>query len=91
MNKTDLIEFIAEEVEMTKVMAARTVDAMLDGIKKGLKEDGTVAVVGHGTYSVVERAAREGRNPQTGEKINIAASKSVKFKVGKDLKEEVKG
>lgn len=90
MNKTGLIEYLAEEVELSKAMAGKVIDAVFDGIKKGLQEDGIFSSVGHGTYSVVERAAREGRNPQTGEKITIAASKSVKFKVGKELKDSVK-
>jgi DNA-binding protein HU-beta len=89
MNKTDLVNFVAEKVDVSKALAARALDAMLEGVHEGITKDGSVALVGHGTYSVSERAEREGRNPQTGEKMIIKASKSVKFKVGKDLKDKV--
>jgi DNA-binding protein HU-beta len=91
MNKADLINYVVEQSEdVSKALATRMVDKVLEGIKHGLVEDGSVALVDHGTYQVVERAARDGRNPQTGETMKIPASKSVKFKVGKKLKESVK-
>lgn len=91
MNKTDLINYVAEQVEeLSKATAAKAVNAVFSGIKHGLAQDGDVAIVGHGAYSVVTRAAREGRHPQTGATMQIPATKQVKFKVGKDLKDEVK-
>jgi DNA-binding protein HU-beta len=90
MNKQDLIEAILANKEAgieSKAAAARAVDAVLDGITAGIKKDGLVQLIGFGTFSVKERAAREGRNPLTGEKIKIKASKTVSFKVGAGLKE----
>ena len=89
MNKQDLIEAILANKEAgieSKAAAARAVDAVLDGITAGIKKDGLVQLIGFGTFSVKERAAREGRNPLTGEKIKIKASKTVSFKAGADLK-----
>ena len=93
MNKQDLIEAILANKEAgieSKAAAARAVDAVLDGITAGIKKDGLVQLIGFGTFSVKERAAREGRNPLTGEKIKIKASKTVSFKVGAGLKETAK-
>ena len=93
MNKQDLIEAILANKEAgieSKAAAARAVDAVLDGITAGIKKDGLVQLIGFGTFSVKERAAREGRNPLTGEKIKIKASKTVSFKVGAGLKEPAK-
>lgn len=93
MNKQDLIETILANKEAgieSKAAAARAVDAVLDGITAGIKKDGLVQLIGFGTFSVKERAAREGRNPLTGEKIKIKASKTVSFKVGAGLKETAK-
>lgn len=89
MNKTDLINHVAESVDMTKVAAARAVDAVLDGIMSVLASGESVAIPGFGTFSVSERAARAGRNPQTGEVLQIAAATMVKFKAGKALKDAV--
>ena len=89
MNKADLVNFVAGQVEeVSKAVTAKIVDAVFAGIKHGVVTDGAVAVVGHGTYALVERAEREGRNPRTGETMTIPASKSVKFKPGKDFKDE---
>ena len=80
MNKQDLIEAILANKEAgieSKAAAARAVDAVLDGITAGIKKDGLVQLIGFGTFSVKERAAREGRNPLTGENIKIKASKTV--------------
>jgi DNA-binding protein HU-beta len=93
MNKQDLIEAILANKEAgieSKAAAARAVDAVLDGITAGIKKDGLVQLIGFGTFSVKERAAREGRNPLTGEKIKIKASKTVSFKVGAGLKATAK-
>ena len=93
MNKQDLIEAILANKEAgieSKAAAARAVDAVLDGITAGIKKDGLVQLIGFGTFSVKERAAREGRNPLTGEKIKIKATKVVSFKVGAELKATAK-
>ena len=90
MSKTELVEFIANEAGLTKADAARALDAAINGVTKGLKKDGKVTLVGFGTFSAKKRAAREGRNPQTGEEIKIAASKAPRFKAGKVLKDSVK-
>ena len=93
MNKQELIDAILANKEAgieSKAAAARAVDAVLDGITAGIKKDGLVQLIGFGTFSVKERAAREGRNPLTGEKIKIKASKTVSFKVGAGLKETAK-
>lgn len=89
MNKTDLIQAVAEAAELTKASAQRAVDAALETITQALKEGDAVAIPGFGTFSVGERAARTGRNPQTGETIEIAAATVVKFKAGKGLKDAV--
>ena len=93
MNKQDLIKAILANKEAgieSKAAAARAVDAVLDGITAGIKKDGLVQLIGFGTFSVKERAAREGRNPLTGEKIKSKAAKTVSFKVGAGLKETAK-
>ncbi|MCG5260394.1 HU family DNA-binding protein [Cupriavidus gilardii] len=89
MNKTQLIEAVAKQGEMTKTLAGIAVDAVLTGIKTGLQEDGEVSLTGFGSFAVTEREARQGRNPMTGEAIQIAASKAVKFKAGQALKDAV--
>lgn len=90
MNKTELVNHVVDNVDgLSKVLASKVVNAVFDAIKYGLKQDGDVAIIGHGSYVVGERAAREGRHPQTGETMHIPAAKVVKFKVGKDLKDEV--
>lgn len=91
MNKQELIEAIANNEEAglgSKAAAERALKAVLDGITGGLKADGEVQMIGFGTFSVKERSARTGRNPRTGEEIQIAASKTVGFKVGSALKKE---
>ncbi|MDR3491750.1 MAG: HU family DNA-binding protein [Gammaproteobacteria bacterium] len=90
MNRSDLIELIAEKAELTKAAATRALDALLEGVVVSLKEGDPVLLVNFGTFVVKQRAAREGRNPQTGEKINIKAAKIVGFKAGKALKDAVK-
>ena len=93
MNKLDLIEAILANKEAgfeSKAAAGRAVDAVLDGIAAGIKKDGNVQLIGFGTFSVKTRAARTGRNPQTGATIKIKASKTVSFKVGAALKETAK-
>jgi DNA-binding protein HU-beta len=90
MNRTELIDLIAEKAELTKVAAQRALDAVLDGVTVSLQKGDPVVIVNFGTFTVRQRAAREGRNPSTGEKIKINAAKVVGFKAGKALKEAVK-
>lgn len=89
MNKSDLIEVMAEAGDISKTAAGRALDALTDAIAVALKQGETVSVIGFGTFSVKERAARTGRNPQTGATIEIAASKTPSFKAGKALKDAV--
>ena len=89
MNKQDLIDQIAEKADLPKVKAQEVFETMLDVIKTSLKKGEDVKLVGFGTFTVSERAATTGRNPRTGEAINIAASKQPKFKAGKELKDAV--
>ncbi len=86
MNKLELVDHIASEAELTKVAAAKALEAALEGIEKTLKKGEEVRLVGFGTFSVRERAAGKGRNPATGEDIKIAASKNARFKPGAALK-----
>ena len=87
MNKSELIESIAQSADMTKTDATRALEATVDSIKKALKKGDTVALVGFGTFSVGKRAARTGRNPRTGQEIKIKAAKVPKFSAGKGLKD----
>lgn len=87
MNKTDLISAIADEAELSKADAGRAMEAFFNTVQKTLKKGEDVTVVGFGTFTVRERAARTGRNPRTNETINIAASKAPAFKAGKTLKD----
>ena len=89
MNKNDLVAFVADKAEMTKADAARAVDAVVEGITETLKEKGEVRLVGFGTFSVAYRQASKGRNPRTGEEIDISESYQPKFKAGKGLKDAV--
>lgn len=89
MNKAELIEAVANAADLNKAAATRAVDAMLGSITDALKKGEQVALVGFGTFEVRERAARTGRNPQTGETINIKAAKAPAFKAGKALKDAV--
>jgi DNA-binding protein HU-beta len=89
MNKGDLIENVADETGLSKADASRAVDALIGAITGELKSGGQVSLVGFGTFTVKHRAARQGRNPRTGEAIQIKASKVPGFKAGKALKEAV--
>ena len=89
MNKNELVTAVAEKSGLSKADAARAVDAVIESVTGSLKSGGDVRLVGFGTFSVVARAATEGRNPRTGEKIKIPASKRPKFKPGKALVEAV--
>ncbi len=89
MNKSELIEAVAQSADLSKASAARAVDAVVDAITRALKENDTVSLVGFGTFSVRERASRSGRNPRTGATIHIPASKVPGFKAGKALKDAV--
>lgn len=89
MNKTELIAAIAEQAEISKKDAEKALKAFVDVVTEQLKEGEKVQLVGFGTFEVSERAAREGRNPQTGETMKIEASKAPKFKAGKALKDMV--
>lgn len=89
MNKNDLVAAVAEAAELSKADATGAVDAVFDSITSALQSGDEVRLVGFGTFSVAQRAATEGRNPRTGEKIKIAASKQPKFKAGKGLKDAV--
>ena len=89
VNKTELIDHVAESADLSKADAARAVDAVISSVTKALKKGDSVTVVGFGTFQVRERAARTGRNPKTGDTINIAASKNPAFKAGKALKDAV--
>ncbi|MBR7070444.1 MAG: HU family DNA-binding protein [Oxalobacter sp.] len=87
MNKTELVEYIAQSADISKASAARSLDAVLEAITETLKKGETVTLVGFGTFSVNERASRSGRNPRTGEVIQIESARLPKFKPGKVLKE----
>lgn len=89
MNKTELITAVAEKAEISKRDSEKAVKAFVDVITEELKKGEKVQVVGFGTFEVSERAAREGRNPQTGETMKINACKAPKFKAGKALKDAV--
>jgi DNA-binding protein HU-beta len=89
MNKSELIEAVAASADLSKAAATRAVDSVVDAITDALKAGDQVTVVGFGTFLVRERAARTGRNPQTGETINISAAKVPSFKAGKALKDAV--
>lgn len=89
VNKTELIEEIAKSADITKASATRALDAMIEAVTTSLKNNDSVTLVGFGTFSVGERAARAGRNPRTKEAIKIKAAKVPKFKAGKALKDAV--
>jgi len=89
MNKGDLIKVVSEQAEITKAQATDAVNAVLEGITQSLTNGDKVTLIGFGTFSINERAARTGRNPSTGEAIQIAAKKQVKFKAGKGLDDTV--
>lgn len=87
MNKSELIEAIAQEADISKAAAAKALDGMMNAVTNALKKGDTVTLVGFGTFYVGERAERQGRNPQTGEPLTIAAAKTPKFRAGKALKD----
>jgi DNA-binding protein HU-beta len=87
MNKTELIDHIAEQADLSKAAAGRALDAVIGGVKSALKKGGSVTLVGFGTFAVGKRTARTGRNPRTGAAIKIKAAKVPKFKPGKALKD----
>jgi DNA-binding protein HU-beta len=89
MTKTELVSFVAEASGLTKKDAAKAVDAVFASIEESLKKGDKVQLIGFGNFEVRERAARKGRNPQTGEEIEIAASKAPAFTPGKSLKDAV--
>ena len=87
MTKQELVNFVAESADLTKADAARALDAVLAGVTKGLKKEGKVTLVGFGTFAAKKRAARTGRNPQTGAEDKIAARVVPSFKAGNKLKD----
>jgi len=89
VNKSELIDLIAEQADISKAKAGAALDAVVSGVTSALKEGDSVSLVGFGTFSVKARAARTGRNPQTGAAIQIAASNVPGFKAGKALKDAV--
>ncbi|MGB8703644.1 MAG: HU family DNA-binding protein [Gillisia sp.] len=89
MNKTDLIDAMAEHAGVSKAAAKKALESFLENVEKSLKKGDRVSLVGFGSWSVSKRAAREGRNPQTGKTIKIAAKNVVKFKAGADLQKAV--
>ncbi|MEJ1356424.1 MAG: HU family DNA-binding protein [Candidatus Sedimenticola sp. (ex Thyasira tokunagai)] len=89
MNKTELIDAMADAADISKAAAGRALDGLIGGITDALKNGDQVSVIGFGSFSVRERAARTGRNPQTGATIQIKASKNPAFKAGKALKDAV--
>jgi DNA-binding protein HU-beta len=89
VNKSDLVDAVAKSADLSKAAAGRALDATIESIKKALKKGDTVSLIGFGTFKVGKRAARNGRNPRTGETIKIKAAKVPKFSAGKGLKDAV--
>ncbi|MDT0293094.1 HU family DNA-binding protein [Mesonia ostreae] len=89
MNKTNLIDSMAEDAGISKAAAKKALESFLENVEGSLKKGDRVSLVGFGSWSVTKRAAREGRNPQTGKTIKIAAKNVVKFKAGSDLQKSV--
>lgn len=89
MNKQDLVTYVSDKADIPKTKAQAAIEAMIEGIEFTLRRGGKVSLVGFGTFSISERAASTGRNPRTGETIQIKASKQPKFKAGKELKDAV--
>ena len=89
MNRNELVDAVSGKTDMRKSEASKAVDAVFEAIEDALKDGDEVRLVGFGTFSVASRAASEGRNPRTGEKIKIAASKQAKFKPGKGLRDSL--
>jgi DNA-binding protein HU-beta len=90
MTKTDIIEKIAKDADITKAAAEKALNSFMDIVKKALKKGDKVALVGFGTFAISKRAARNGRNPRTGETIKIKAARVPKFTAGKGFKDSVK-
>ncbi|MFX3658691.1 MAG: HU family DNA-binding protein [Ectobacillus sp.] len=90
MNKTELVKRVAETAELSQKEATAAVNAVFEAVTKALAEGEKVQLIGFGTFEVRDRAARTGRNPQTGEEMTIPATKVPAFKAGNELKEEVK-
>jgi DNA-binding protein HU-beta len=91
LNKSELIEQVAERADIKRSEAEAAVNALTETVKETLQRGGDVAITGFGKFSVAERGARQGVNPQTGERIQIAASKAPKFSAGADFKKALKG
>ena len=91
MNKSELIDHIASQAELSKIDAGKAVDALVDGIAMSLRQGKKVTLVGFGTFSTSDRKARTGRNPRTGESIEIEAKRVARFKPGKELADRVNG
>ena len=89
MNKSELVESMAADAGISKAAAKKALDSMMGNVEKALKKGNRVSLVGFGSWSVAKRAAREGRNPQTGKSIKIAAKNVVKFRPGAELKNSV--
>lgn len=89
MNKTELIDHVAKSADISKMAASRALDSLINAVKSTLKKNGSVTLVGFGTFSVGRRAARTGRNPRTGEALEINSAMVPKFKPGKGLKDAV--
>ncbi|MBF0256493.1 MAG: HU family DNA-binding protein [Gammaproteobacteria bacterium] len=89
MNKSELIDAMAESADISKAAAGRALDGFVAAVTEAMKKGDTVSLIGFGSFAVRERAARTGRNPQTGATINIKASKTPSFKAGKALKDAV--
>lgn len=89
MNKTELVAAVAEQADISKKDAEKVLKAFVDVVTEELKKEHKIQLVGFGTFEVSERAAREGRNPQTGKTMSIPASKAPKFKAGKALKDSI--
>lgn len=89
MNKSDLIDHIAQQADISKAAATRSLDALINAVTTTLQKDGSVTLVGFGTFSTSQREARTGRNPRTGESITIEPAKVPKFKPGKALKDAI--
>ncbi len=90
MTKTELIEKMSKDSDISKAAAGKALDSFIDGVKKSLKKGNKVTLVGFGTFSTAKRKARKGRNPRTGEVISIKASKNPKFSAGKAFKDAIK-
>ncbi len=90
MNKSELVEAMADSAGISKASAAKALDGMMEAVTKALKNENKVTLIGFGTFSAVQRAARKAKNPRTGELLNIPAKKAVKFKPGGKLAQAVK-